>query len=55
MRKWVLIGVLLVLLGLCVCAAAEEESEKWVACVDGDTIVIVDAEEGLSRFRGRYG
>lgn len=52
MRKWVLIGVLLVLLGLCVCAAAEEEAEKWVACVDGDTIVIADAEEGLEPLSG---
>ena len=52
MRKWVLIGVLLVLLGLCVCAAAEEEAEKWVACVDGDTIVIADAAEGLEPLSG---
>ena len=52
MRKWVLIGVLLVLLGLCVCAAEEEEAEKWVACVDGDTIVIADAEEGLEPLSG---
>lgn len=52
MRKGVLIGVLLALLALCVCAAEEEDAKKWVACVDGDTVVIADAEEGLEPLSG---
>lgn len=47
MRKGFWAGVLLVLLLAGFYAAAEEDAEKWVACVDGDTIVIADAEEGL--------
>ena len=47
MRKRVFIGVFLALLVFFVYAAAEEDAEAWVACVDGDTIVIADAAEGL--------
>lgn len=47
MRKGFWAGILLVLLLAGFYAAAEEEAEKWVACVDGGTIVIADAEEGL--------
>lgn len=53
MRKGFWVGALLILLFTCFPAGAEEEAvEKWLACVDGDTIVIAEAEEGLEPLSG---